>query len=368
MNQKHTKQFSVIVKVTKNCNLRCKYCYVCLGDKVVMDKKTLENMIRKFSSYKENIEFVWHGGEPLLAGKDFYQRVIDIQNECLKYDSNVKIVNSLQTNGILLNNQNLFKFLVENKFNIGVSCDGPAEIQNITRPLVSGEGSFDKLHQGIDNLKKYENCLRGICVVSKYNAVMAEEVYNHYKSKGFSSLKTIPYEGREENLKLDSKEFFEFHRDLYRCWVSDKTPIKEVVPITTIVHKLLGGYHNHCYYLGSCFENFFAVDTNGDVLPCCTFEEPVLGNVNMNTIQEIFSSPKLEKVRNIQKEVRKKCNSSCDYAYVCNSGCRGAALLTYEDLSTKDPSCEGRYMLIDYIKRDLEERLERATIVPEEGS
>ena len=44
---------------------------------------------------------VWHGGEPLLSGLDTFKYIVDIQNRLNV--NNLMIMNTVQTNGLLLN-------------------------------------------------------------------------------------------------------------------------------------------------------------------------------------------------------------------------------------------------------------------------
>ena len=96
-------QITVIIKLTYGCNLQCAYCYE--GGKSTCDAiewKTVENTIKKTLNHaKPNslIKFIWHGGEPLLLGLEFFLKICDVQN---KYIKNVRIQNYLQTNGLLL--------------------------------------------------------------------------------------------------------------------------------------------------------------------------------------------------------------------------------------------------------------------------
>ena len=48
-------------------------------------------------------KFIWHGGEPLLAGLDFYMKVVDFQNNFKK--DGYRILNAIQTNLTLLNDE-----------------------------------------------------------------------------------------------------------------------------------------------------------------------------------------------------------------------------------------------------------------------
>ena len=106
---------AVIAIVTNGCNLGCRYCYADLADeKGIMNHKTLENMISKIALYNNNqshTKFIWHGGEPLLAGLEFYKNALAIQNRFPRS----AFKNTIQTNGTLLN-QDLLDLFKENNF------------------------------------------------------------------------------------------------------------------------------------------------------------------------------------------------------------------------------------------------------------
>ncbi|QFG76852.1 hypothetical protein DMB90_16185 [Raoultella planticola] len=67
------------------CNLACRYCYYPQGETPVrkMDDATLESFIRRYIAAQpagaREINFVWQGGEPLLAGLRFYQKALALQ-------------------------------------------------------------------------------------------------------------------------------------------------------------------------------------------------------------------------------------------------------------------------------------------------
>ena len=66
-----------------------------------MSYEVLENYIKKYIETQDipEISFVWQGGEPTLASLDFYKDVVKLQK---KYAGNKNITNSLQTNGLLI--------------------------------------------------------------------------------------------------------------------------------------------------------------------------------------------------------------------------------------------------------------------------
>ncbi len=342
------------MRVTKSCNLRCKYCFVPVRDNLVMNKRTLENSIQKFCQVNKKIRFIWYGGEPLIVGKDVYQDIINIQATY----KDVEITNVVQTNCTLLADDSFVEFLHKNGFNIGISCDGPADIQDIMRPLVNGMPSLKLVERGIANLSMYtKGNLSGNCVISKLSLGKTKEVYSFFKEREFSTLLISPYEGRDTSLILKTNEYFELMKDFYSLWTSDDKPIQNVSPFINIVKKLFAAPDNICYFDGSCFNYFLAIDPNGDISPCCTIDKPILGNINHDSIESILSSSELSELKKIEGGVKRNCKVACNYFYVCNGGCRGSSYLTTGDISARDIYCEGRYLLIDYIKKDLEKKI-----------
>ena len=101
--------FSLMLKpVGSRCNLRCSYCYYldksCIygGREPLMSLALLERCIRDFceSCDLPELTIEWHGGEPLLAGMDFFRSALAFER---KYSRGRPVHNTLQTNGTLLN-------------------------------------------------------------------------------------------------------------------------------------------------------------------------------------------------------------------------------------------------------------------------
>ena len=66
---------------TDYCNMKCKYCFF---DKISkpenkMSIETLEYLIKITLPFYGNVSFIWHGGEPLSMGLNFYKKVIELQ-------------------------------------------------------------------------------------------------------------------------------------------------------------------------------------------------------------------------------------------------------------------------------------------------
>ena len=150
-----TDDFQVFIKpIGARCNLRCSYCYylnksdICSPDnKTVMDDDILEQYIMQHFSISSSdvVLFTWHGGEPLLAGIDFYQKALFFQK---KYLPNGKsFLNGIQTNGTLITKE-WCDFFIENKFIVGISIDGPEVFHNKMRHSENRSGSFKNSLKG----------------------------------------------------------------------------------------------------------------------------------------------------------------------------------------------------------------------------
>ena len=131
------------------CNLDCAYCYYLekeklypAGERFRMPEDTLKQYIEQYIAAQPpqlpEIDFAWQGGEPTLLGVDFFQRVVELQQEIAPERT---CRNSLQTNGTLLDEQ-WARFLKQENFLVGLSIDGPAQLHDHYRYDKQGRGSF----------------------------------------------------------------------------------------------------------------------------------------------------------------------------------------------------------------------------------
>ncbi|HSP86492.1 MAG TPA: radical SAM protein, partial [Ignavibacteriaceae bacterium] len=120
------------------CNLACKYCFYTPKKKLYpnenlrMSDKILQEYVKQYIEAIKipEVTFAWQGGEPTLMGIDFFRKAIKFQNQYKK--EGMKIYNTIQTNGTLLNDEWCHLFL-ENNFLVGISIDGPQELNDTSR-------------------------------------------------------------------------------------------------------------------------------------------------------------------------------------------------------------------------------------------
>jgi len=157
---------TVIIKVISACNLACRYCDADIYSNRQLSLDTISQIIKKALDYADRVEFIWHGGELLLMGIQFYEKVIELQKRYKREGQT--IINSLQTNGTLIN-QEWVDFFKANDFHVGVSLDGPPEVHNANRIFKSGQGSFEQVMRGIGLLKENGVNFGVVAVITKEN-------------------------------------------------------------------------------------------------------------------------------------------------------------------------------------------------------
>ena len=128
--------FTVMAKPAgRRCNLACEYCFYReksslfpAGAATRMSPEVLESFVRQYigSQPRGEVTFTWQGGEPTLLGLDFFQRVVALQALCAE---GRRVKNALQTNGVLLDDR-WAAFLAEHAFLVGVSIDGPPQLND----------------------------------------------------------------------------------------------------------------------------------------------------------------------------------------------------------------------------------------------
>ena len=289
----------------------------------VSDFEHLSVSIHNYSSQKR-ITPIWHGGEPLLAGIDYYREICAVQKS-LTEKLGIAFLNNVQTNATLIDDE-WASFFRENNFHVGVSLDGPKEIHDLHRKNFAGEGSFDKTMRGINILKEHGFHPGVICVVNKDNIALPDELFNFFYDNGLpfkTNDCTKSVSGKiDDTLQVEPDSYSLFLLRIFDLWIEKNDPNYRVAPIDNFVKGMLGHKTNICKLNGGCQQNL-SFDINGDVYPCDGYlgENQVLGNFLSEEISSIVGKALFSK-RFIEdrKTVIANCGS-CKMTQLCNGFC-----------------------------------------------
>jgi uncharacterized protein len=179
----------VIIQPTAFCNINCTYCYLPdRANKHVIAQSTIVRLFTElFASGWANPEItvLWHAGEPLAVPVAFYREAFAaIERLRPKTGPGAVIVkHSFQTNGTLIDEEWCALFR-EWQVGVGVSIDGPRELNDAHRKTRGGKGTFDKTIAGIRCLKAAGWPFHVLSVLSRASLEMPEELLAFYVSEG----------------------------------------------------------------------------------------------------------------------------------------------------------------------------------------
>ena len=342
--------FQLMAKpVGPSCNLDCTYCYYLEKnklfpgtDKYRMSDDLLEQYIEQYigSVNTPVVTFVWQGGEPTLAGIDFYKRAVNLQK---RHAGNKKIENSFQTNGTRLNEE-WCGFFHENNFLVGISVDGPGQLHDLYRKTASGRSTFDQVKNSIGLLLKYHVEFNTLTCVTSFNAEKPLEIYHFLKDEGSRFIQFQPVVERRKTggtkgeLSLVSNEFEgdavvtdwsvnavqygKFLIDVFDEWIRHDVGKIFILNFEAALNNFLGLPPGICVFDDSCGEDPI-LEFNGDVYPCDHFVYPeyLLGNIYKKSLPEVLESPKLfEFGAGKHTGLPGYCNR-CKVKYACNGEC-----------------------------------------------
>ena len=355
----------LILQVTQNCNLRCKYC-VYSGSYV---NRTHSNKRMSFETAKKAIDFYYkhnrnkedavigfYGGEPLLE-MDLIKRVVEYSQKLFEGKS---ITFNLTTNATLLT-EDIIRFLNDNGIGITISLNGPKAIHDNGRVFADNStGTFESVMKNLDRVCKV--CPEYLKNIS-FNAVL--DTKNDFKcSSDFFSYEfmkdalvtatTLNSTSNKEKISYTEQfdvnyryEIFKYYLSLIGKYKGDKISkiVKQQVgSLKTDVHdKLTTPYLRSkvCHPSGPCIPGALRlfVNADGNFYPCERVSETCavfqIGNLGNG-----FDIEKSKTLLNIGSLTKEQCKN-CWAVYFC-SGC-ASGLEDGDHLSAKKrlERCDG---------------------------
>lgn len=234
-----------------------------------MDERTLYQVMKTTLPNYDRVSFIWHGGEPLSMGLDFYKDVIRIQEEISK-DYKVEIHNSIQSNLTLLTDE-MADFFANHSFSISTSYDGICN--DITR------GNSNQILAGRAKWLNYQDTCGVIMVASKININTLIASYLFFKEKGIN-FKINPYLGNDEALILDYDEYLQKMFQLFEHWALDSETKIIINSFAPIIEYILFHKKSLCTYT-SCLGHWASIYYDGTIKPCNRYfpDEYSYGNI-----------------------------------------------------------------------------------------
>jgi uncharacterized protein len=331
-----SREFQIFTKpVGAICNLSCNYCYYLEKKELYSQKGSClmsENMLEKYiiqhieATTEDLIAFSWHGGEPLMAGIDFYRKAIALQE---KYKPEGKaITNGMQTNGTLLNDD-WCRFLSKEGFTVGVSIDGPGELHNKNRRTRDGGDTLPDVLRGFNLLKKFGIIPEVLCVVNSENVKSPLVVYNFIKQLGPFYLAFLPLvkhdPGSLTGASLDSvpsKEFGFFLSVVFDEWVENDIGKIKIQIFEEAIRPSFNQEHTLCIFKKNC-GGVPVIEHSGDFYSCDHYvnAENLLGTISDHSLSFYLDSDTQKSFGMAKSLTLPGYCKNCEVLSMCNGEC-----------------------------------------------
>ena len=338
--------FGTMVKpIGSACNLDCHYCYyrdkseIYSGNMPRMSEELLETYIRQYieGASQQNISFCWHGGEPLMAGLPFFEKAMELQR---KYAGDKVIENTLQTNGILVNDA-WCSFFKENNFLIGLSLDGPEDIHDAFRRDCGGAPTFARVMKAVELMKKHGVEFNILATVNARSEERGVEVYRFLTSINpyIQFLPVVEYvrmrPGKrplivspdEEDAvpapwSVSAKGYGKFMCDVFDEWVKYDVGRNFVQLFDVTLGNWCGVPPSLCAFGEVCGDGL-VVEHNGDVYSCDHFVYPEyrLGNIATDELATMYRSSEQQAFGRDKRDALPMECKRCNYYFLCRGEC-----------------------------------------------
>lgn len=346
--------------VSTDCNLDCSYCYYrqsLEGSRVRrrIERPMLENLIPQYMAYVADVRaarFAWQGGEPTLAGLEFFRWLTDLQER--HASPGTSIHNALQTNAVLIDAE-WAEFLASHRFLVGVSVDGPEEIHDALRKDRGGHGSFRRMMAGLDALRRAGVDCNILCVVGPHNVGRPRELMRFFRREQIGYVQFIPamdFQATEPNARprylVSPEEYGRFLAELFEEWYEQGKPRISIRIFDNFLQSYVGVPNDACVH-GEYCDGGLIVEYNGDVYPCDFYIAPAwkLGNIFEESLASMAASPACRAFVGRKQPLPAACQI-CEYRQQCKGGCPRNRLSLEDGSQSPDYFCASYKQLFRY--------------------
>ncbi|MEG2288684.1 MAG: radical SAM protein [Clostridium sp.] len=329
----------LVLWMTNDCNLKCRYCYANGGEKKeYMDFETAK---RALEIPKNKFKLEIAGGEPLLN----FQLIRDIHKYLVENKPEIKI--QMQTNGALINRA-MAKEIKEMNIAVGISLDGPIEINEVLR------GDTLKVINGIKALA-YEGVMVNLnCVVTDENIRHLEKLVDlafYLGNIGGIGLDLLRNTGRAiNNVKRANKDdISKYVRKAYERSIELSKLNGRRIFIREIedARKRMKEGKQCLYYCHAANGGAMVVLPKGQMYPCGS-----LINMNQYYMGNIYDEKTSQKNIKIHMNKPNSCGI-CKYGDICTGACPSRSILNGYDTGVTIEDCALRKVAFNIVEDEL---------------
>jgi uncharacterized protein len=301
------RHFQVVVKSSKFCNLRCRYCYEFaeLGSRERMGRPDLRRMYTHVRDYVRTVDdrdgvdtavtFIWHGGEPLMLEPGYYWDTLADLDDVF---GDVRHRSVVQTNLTVLDEPRLA--LLRSGFDaIGVSVD----LFGGLRVNIAGHDSQDSVLANLDRLREEGIPYGCVTVLTAANLSRVDDIFHHYEATG-TRFRVLPlfdgaFADQHSGFDVGNDDIITALCRLFDLWLASPNPV-EIFPLNEYVDRAIRHITDAepVYYDRRSWLDTILVNTDGETY---AFGDPYgqpdssLGNLFTTPLTDMFTGPEFNR-------------------------------------------------------------------------
>jgi uncharacterized protein len=212
---------------------------------------------------KHRMSLVFHGGEPMLMGTEGFRRFTNLARAKLGEKlGSLK----LQSNATLVDDD-WIAALRELGVTVGVSMDGPPEINDMFRVDHAGKGSHALTLKGLRRLQEHGLLSGVLCVVNPAHSGVG--IYSYFRSLGITRMNFLfPDATHDVKQKLygqyGKSPVADYLIPVFDEWINEDDPAVKVTCFEDMIRAILGG-KVRSDLIGNSRANYLVIDTDGAI-------------------------------------------------------------------------------------------------------
>lgn len=327
---------TVIFKPTEACNARCIYCDVVhkktRRSPTTMPLETLELLFSRVNEFllerqDEQMDIIWHGGEPLLLGPGYFSKALSFQQKHCSETSH-RINHSVQSNLTMFSPDftEILKKLGINSF--GTSYDPIENIRGLGTKRDSKAYNIQFMN-GLSLVEKEGFSWGIIYVVTKLSLAKPLEIFrflSNLSPKGsFMFNPVLIYDGKIDHLKITPEEYADFLGAIFPAWWNHREELPQIEPFSTLTSNLLEESKSlMCCDSGACAYSHINLLPDGSFSHCGRSADWDLldyGSIFDKSFSEVLADPQRDVLVQRNTILPETDCKGCRFWDICHGGC-----------------------------------------------
>ncbi|GHU77124.1 hypothetical protein FACS189414_3960 [Bacteroidia bacterium] len=311
---------TLMIMPSMGCMAECKYCFGPHSGSTMKQSvvDALVGFIGKLWDNKRDRKIIFHGGEPLLAGHEWFEYALDALTQKLHHRAQF----SVQSNLWLLD-QRFVDLFANYQVNVSTSLDGDRDVCDSQR----GKGYFDRTMAGIRLLRENGLDVSAIATIMPANIDRIPDIFRFFEREqlSFTLRGAVPSLSHGHQLREYYATSADAEKIYFRTldYMEQHPETLRVRDVEAVVRNTFTEKSSLCTF-SNCLGHYAAVDPDANLYTCqrfCGATEYAIGNVfDFTSADDICANPNYRRIAAKYNETRTSCGD-CKHIDYCNGGC-----------------------------------------------